>query len=98
MNITSTCTDVPNIQYSKLSNYNYFCSSQQITASSVYTLADASLGDWFGGLMYSAGQQANEAVQIQLGALSFTRCIEIYFSIFKSDENNMIIILCYIVS
>ncbi|KAJ9567986.1 hypothetical protein OSB04_003952 [Centaurea solstitialis] len=45
------------------------------TASSVYTLADGSLGDWFGGLLYTAGQQANEAVQIQLGALSFTRII-----------------------
>ncbi|KVH99083.1 cytochrome c assembly protein, transmembrane domain-containing protein [Cynara cardunculus var. scolymus] len=48
------------------------------TASSVYTLADGSLGDWFGGLMYSAGQQANEAVQIQLGALSFTSLVVIF--------------------
>lgn len=48
------------------------------TASSVYTLADGSLGDWFGGLMYSAGQQANEAVQIQLGALSFTSLAVIF--------------------
>lgn len=62
-------------QYCKLKNCNYFPSSQERTAFSVYTLADGSLGDWFGGLMYSAGQQANEAVQIQLGALSFTRCV-----------------------
>ncbi|XP_071703067.1 cytochrome c-type biogenesis ccda-like chloroplastic protein [Rutidosis leptorrhynchoides] len=48
------------------------------TASSVYTLADGSLGDWFGGVMYSAGQQANEAVQIQLGALSFTSLVVIF--------------------
>ncbi|KAK1364446.1 hypothetical protein POM88_040007 [Heracleum sosnowskyi] len=30
------------------------------------------IGNWFGGLLYSAGQQANEAVQDQLSALSFT--------------------------
>ncbi|KAM0010845.1 putative cytochrome C biogenesis protein, transmembrane [Helianthus debilis subsp. tardiflorus] len=48
------------------------------TAFSVYTLADGGLGDWFGGLMYSAGQQANEAVQIQLGALSFTSLAVIF--------------------
>ncbi|KAI8011033.1 hypothetical protein LOK49_LG06G00669 [Camellia lanceoleosa] len=28
-------------------------------AASVYTLADGSVGDWFGGFLYSAGQQAN---------------------------------------
>ncbi|KAK1407072.1 hypothetical protein QVD17_38683 [Tagetes erecta] len=48
------------------------------TAFSVYTLADGGLGDWFGGLMYSAGQQANEAVQVQLGALSFTSLAVIF--------------------
>ncbi|KAJ0790356.1 putative cytochrome C biogenesis protein, transmembrane [Helianthus annuus] len=48
------------------------------TAFSVYTLADGGLGDWFGGLMFSAGQQANEAVQIQLGALSFTSLAVIF--------------------
>ncbi|KAL8244892.1 hypothetical protein R6Q59_011150 [Mikania micrantha] len=48
------------------------------TTFSVYSLADGSLGDWFGGLMYSAGQQANEAVQIQLGALSFTSLAVIF--------------------
>ncbi|KAF3613971.1 Cytochrome c-type biogenesis ccda-like chloroplastic protein [Capsicum annuum] len=42
-------------------------------SSAVYTLADGSIGDLFGGLLYSAGQQANEAVQGQLTALSFTR-------------------------
>ncbi|WOK96804.1 cytochrome c-type biogenesis ccda-like chloroplastic protein 1 [Canna indica] len=41
-------------------------------------LADANLGDWFGGLLYSAGQQANEAVQNQLSALSFTSLAVIF--------------------
>ncbi|KAL6641923.1 hypothetical protein ACP70R_020104 [Stipagrostis hirtigluma subsp. patula] len=40
--------------------------------SSGLLLADVGVGDWFGGLLYSAGQQANEAVQDQLSALSFT--------------------------
>nr|GEV19106.1 cytochrome c-type biogenesis ccda-like chloroplastic protein [Tanacetum cinerariifolium] len=48
------------------------------TASSMYALADGGLGDWFGSLMYTAGQQANEAVQIQLGALSFTSLAVIF--------------------
>lgn len=48
------------------------------SVSSVYTLADGSLGDWFGGLLYSAGQQANEAVQDQLSALSFTSLAVIF--------------------
>ncbi|RWW44283.1 hypothetical protein BHE74_00049973 [Ensete ventricosum] len=43
-------------------------------------LADINLGDWFGGLLYSAGQQANEAVQNQLSALSFTRLIYFHLS------------------
>ncbi|KAH9605080.1 hypothetical protein KSS87_008607 [Heliosperma pusillum] len=41
-------------------------------AGSVYMMADAGLGDWFGGFVYSSGQQANEAVQSQLSALSLT--------------------------
>lgn len=41
--------------------------------ASLYTLAEGGLGDWFGGVLYSAGQQANVAVQDQLSALSFTR-------------------------
>ncbi|THU59815.1 hypothetical protein C4D60_Mb07t06020 [Musa balbisiana] len=41
-------------------------------------LADINLGDWFGGLLYSAGQQANEAVQNQLSALSFTSVAVIF--------------------
>lgn len=44
-------------------------------AASVYALADGSISDWFGGLLFSAGQQANEAVQDQLSSLSFTRWI-----------------------
>lgn len=57
-----------------LRNSNYFPSSQE-GAASVYTMADGSIGDLFGGLLYSAGQQANEAVQDQLSALSFTRFV-----------------------
>jgi hypothetical protein len=40
----------------------------------VFTLADGGIGDWFGGILFSAGQQANEAVLDQLSSLSFTRC------------------------
>ncbi|XP_015082956.1 cytochrome c-type biogenesis ccda-like chloroplastic protein [Solanum pennellii] len=47
-------------------------------SSAVYTLADGSIGDLFGGLLYSAGQQANEAVQGQLTALSFTSLATIF--------------------
>ncbi|CAN4102842.1 unnamed protein product [Withania somnifera] len=47
-------------------------------SNAVHTLADGSIGDVFGGLMYSAGQQANEAVQGQLTALSFTSLATIF--------------------
>ncbi|KAE8677294.1 Cytochrome c-type bioproteinsis ccda-like chloroplastic protein [Hibiscus syriacus] len=47
-------------------------------AATLYTLADESTGDWFGGLLYSASQQANEAVQGQLSALSFTSLAVIF--------------------
>ncbi|XP_019413478.1 PREDICTED: cytochrome c-type biogenesis ccda-like chloroplastic protein 2 isoform X1 [Lupinus angustifolius] len=47
-------------------------------AASVYALADGDISDWFGGLLYSAGQQANEAVQDQLSSLSFTSLAVIY--------------------
>ncbi|XP_074373424.1 cytochrome c-type biogenesis ccda-like chloroplastic protein 2 [Apium graveolens] len=50
---------------------------QEVPAS-LFTLADGGLGDWFGGLLYSAGQQANEAVQYQLSALSFTSLTVIF--------------------
>ena len=43
--------------------------------SSELLLADLGIGDWFGGLLFSAGQQANEAVQDQLSALSFSRYV-----------------------
>ncbi|CAK9183062.1 unnamed protein product [Ilex paraguariensis] len=46
--------------------------------ASICTLADGGLGDWFGGLLFSAGQQANEAVQDQLAALSFTSLAVIF--------------------
>ncbi|KAK4439893.1 Cytochrome c-type biogenesis ccda-like chloroplastic protein 1 [Sesamum alatum] len=42
------------------------------TTGSLYTLADGSSGDWLAGILYSATQQANVAVQDQLSALSFT--------------------------
>ncbi|KAF5201998.1 Cytochrome c-type biogenesis ccda-like chloroplastic protein [Thalictrum thalictroides] len=45
-------------------------------ATSLVTLAD--LGDSFGGFLYSSGQQANEAVQDQLSALSFTSVAVIF--------------------
>ncbi|KAI3992781.1 hypothetical protein MKX01_021742 [Papaver californicum] len=35
-------------------------------------------GDWFGGVLFSAGQNANEAVQDQLSALSFTSLAVIF--------------------
>ncbi|XP_042416848.1 cytochrome c-type biogenesis ccda-like chloroplastic protein 2 isoform X6 [Zingiber officinale] len=41
-------------------------------------LADMNLGDWLGGLLYSAGQQANEAVQSQLSTVSFTSLAVIF--------------------
>ncbi|KAF6167649.1 hypothetical protein GIB67_031232 [Kingdonia uniflora] len=47
-------------------------------ATSVYTLADINIGEWFGGFLYLAGQQANEAVQDQLSALSFTSLAVIF--------------------
>ncbi|RDY10688.1 Cytochrome c-type biogenesis ccda-like chloroplastic protein 2, partial [Mucuna pruriens] len=50
----------------------------QEVAASIYALADASLSDWFGGFLFSAGQQANEAVQGQLTSLSFTSLAVIY--------------------
>ncbi|XP_031104642.1 cytochrome c-type biogenesis ccda-like chloroplastic protein isoform X1 [Ipomoea triloba] len=46
--------------------------------ASLYTLADGGIGDWFGGFVYSAGQQANEAVQGQLSALSFSSLAVIF--------------------
>lgn len=55
-----------------LTTSNSFCLIQE-EAASIYTMADGSIGDWFGGFLYSAGEQANEAVQDQLSALSFTR-------------------------
>ncbi|XP_004516451.1 cytochrome c-type biogenesis ccda-like chloroplastic protein 1 isoform X2 [Cicer arietinum] len=45
---------------------------------SVFALADGSVGDWFGGILFSAGQQANEAVLDQLSSLSFTSLAVIY--------------------
>ncbi|RZC50738.1 hypothetical protein C5167_019161 [Papaver somniferum] len=35
--------------------------------------ADIAFGDRFGGILFSSGKNANEAVQDQLAALSFTR-------------------------
>ncbi|KAG8386267.1 hypothetical protein BUALT_Bualt03G0131300 [Buddleja alternifolia] len=44
----------------------------------LYTLAEGSSGDWLGGFLYSASQQANVAVQDQLSALSFTSLAVIF--------------------
>lgn len=69
--------------------------------ASVYTLADGSLGDWFGGILYSVGQQANEAVLDQLSSLSFTRCtissFEHKFILTFSSENwKVVFMVCYL--
>lgn len=56
-------------------NVTIFCSYGQETTGSLYTLAGGRTGDWFGGILYSASQQANVAVQDQLSALSFTRSL-----------------------
>ncbi|KAM4103133.1 hypothetical protein ACJW30_06G056400 [Castanea mollissima] len=50
--------------------------------TSVYNLVDGGLGDCFGGFLFSTGQQANEAVQDQLSALSFTRACNQPFSLY----------------
>ena len=42
-------------------------------------MADLGIGDWFGGLLFSPGQQANEAVQDQLSALSFSRSVFFFY-------------------
>ncbi|XP_073028950.1 LOW QUALITY PROTEIN: cytochrome c-type biogenesis ccda-like chloroplastic protein [Primulina eburnea] len=47
-------------------------------SNSLLTIADGSAEDWLSGLLYSAGQQANVAVQDQLSALSFTSLAVIF--------------------
>ncbi|CDY28776.1 BnaA02g09680D [Brassica napus] len=47
-------------------------------ATSVYILAEGTLGDSLGNFLYSANQQANEAVQDQLSALSVTSLAVIF--------------------
>ncbi|XP_010536998.1 PREDICTED: cytochrome c-type biogenesis ccda-like chloroplastic protein [Tarenaya hassleriana] len=47
-------------------------------ATSVYSLAEENVGDSLGGFLYSAGQQANEAVLDQLSALSVTSLAVIF--------------------
>ncbi|KFK27046.1 hypothetical protein AALP_AA8G327400 [Arabis alpina] len=47
-------------------------------ATSVYNLAEGTLGDSVGNFLYSANQQANEAVQDQLSALSVTSLAVIF--------------------
>ncbi|MQL72425.1 hypothetical protein Taro_004728 [Colocasia esculenta] len=49
-----------------------------LEAQNFPTLADISIGDWLGGLLYSAGQQANEAVQDQLSAPSISSVAVIF--------------------
>ncbi|KAL7131099.1 hypothetical protein ABFS83_13G176300 [Erythranthe nasuta] len=45
---------------------------------SLYTLAEGNTGDWLQGILYSASQDANVAVQDQLSALSFTSLAVIF--------------------
>lgn len=59
------------ILQSSLHHLFFFCNKE--STGSLYILADGSPGDWLAGILYSAGQQANVAVQDQLSALSFTR-------------------------
>ncbi|KAF3327155.1 cytochrome c-type biogenesis ccda-like chloroplastic protein 2 isoform X1 [Carex littledalei] len=49
-----------------------------VTGASVPFLAELNFSDWFGGLLYSASQDANVAVQDQLSALSFTSLAVIF--------------------
>ncbi|XP_047965795.1 cytochrome c-type biogenesis ccda-like chloroplastic protein [Salvia hispanica] len=46
--------------------------------ASLYTLADGTSGDWLSGLLFSAGQDANAAVQDQLASFSFTSLAVIF--------------------
>ncbi|KAJ0980886.1 hypothetical protein J5N97_009141 [Dioscorea zingiberensis] len=46
--------------------------------TSIPLLAEINIGDLLGGFLYSAGQQANEAVQDQLSALSFSSVAVIF--------------------
>ncbi|XP_042040244.1 cytochrome c-type biogenesis ccda-like chloroplastic protein [Salvia splendens] len=46
--------------------------------ASLYTLADGTSGDWLSGLLFSAGQDANAAVQNQLASFSFTSLAVIF--------------------
>lgn len=57
-------------------------------------LADLGVGDWFGSLLFSAGQQANEAVQDQLSALSFSRYVLLWVSCTQFYHLNFLF-LCY---
>lgn len=60
-------------------------------------LADGGVGDWFGSFLYSAGQQANVAVQDQLSALSFTRFIfHLLFQSFDLVIGDLMLIVCFI--
>lgn len=49
------------------------------TVKSAAFLADlTSIGDWLGNILYTSGQQANEAVQIELSSLSPTSVVVIF--------------------
>ncbi|CAN1775362.1 Cytochrome c-type biogenesis ccda-like chloroplastic protein 2 [Linum perenne] len=61
-------------------------------ATYLYTLAEGNIGDSFGGFLYSAGQQANEAVQGQLTALSFTRCFPTSLFVLLSHCHSVVLI------
>lgn len=56
-------------------------------------MAEGGAGDWFGGFLFTTGQQANEAVQDQLSALSFSRFSSTLMSSFTYVFLKMLIIL-----
>ncbi|XP_020576730.1 cytochrome c-type biogenesis ccda-like chloroplastic protein 2 isoform X2 [Phalaenopsis equestris] len=51
---------------------------ERIMVSPIQFLGDLNIGDWFGSFLYSAGQQANAAVQDQLSSLSFASLAVIF--------------------
>jgi len=70
---------------------------RQDQATSIYILAEGSLGDSVGNFLYSANQQANEAVQDQLSALSVTRYVSRVLSQWTRfwDLDHQVILLIY---
>ena len=61
----------------------------------MYILAEGTLGDSLGNFLYSANQQANEAVQDQLSALSVTRFVFflVLFNVSTSESLSLLTLL-----